>query len=72
MIGDESFPQKKLSEITRQEWIIFQWQDITAVGDAERMFIRCFRRTPNEAITALGAWDRLAEEKGEKDGKLDV
>ena len=57
----ESYEQveKNLSEITRTEWAIFKWSDITCVGADERRFMRGFRRSPDEATQALGEWDKL-------------
>ena len=53
--------QKKLSEITRSEWIAFNWVDTTEMGDTERMFERGFGRTPNEAAQAMEDWDETVE-----------
>lgn len=55
---------KKLAEITRLEWVVFQWFDITEMGDQERMMIRGHRRTPDEAAQAMEEWDITAEERG--------
>lgn len=56
--------QKKLSEITRAEWISFNWIDITEMGDEERMMLRGFRRTPDEAYQAMEEWDATADVRG--------
>lgn len=47
----------KLSEITREQWIKFQWYDATAMGDEERMLERGYERTPDEAMEAMEEWD---------------
>ena len=54
---------KKLSEITRADWIAYQWEETTSMGDNERMFQRGFRRTPDEAAQAMEEWDMTAEER---------
>lgn len=60
--------EKKLSEITRTEWVAYQWIDITEMGDQERMFLRHLGRTPDEAAQAMEEWDMTAEER-ETDGE---
>lgn len=57
--------EKKLSEITRSEWIAFNWVDITEMGDQERRFIRQFARTPDEAAQAQIDWDETEEARKE-------
>jgi hypothetical protein len=56
--------KKKLTEITRAEWIAFQWQEATGMGDDDRMFQKVARRTPDEAFQAMQEWDVTAEERG--------
>jgi len=56
---------KKLSEITRTEWIAFQWIEISEGGDAERIFKQSFRRTPDEAAQAQSDWDETEEARNE-------
>lgn len=56
--------EKKLSEITRTEWIKYQWVDITQMGDEERIMLQGFLRTPNEAYQALEEWEATAEDRG--------
>jgi hypothetical protein len=57
--------EKKLEEITRNEWIAFQWVEIppTMGDDGERVFIPRGRRTPDEAMDAMESWDVTAEER---------
>jgi hypothetical protein len=55
--------EKKLSEITRNEWIAFQWLDITEMHEPERVLLRHHRRTPDEAAQAMEEWDATAEER---------
>jgi hypothetical protein len=57
--------EKELSKITREEWIKYQWFDVTQMGDEERMMGRAFLRTPDESYTAMMEWDETAEERGE-------
>jgi hypothetical protein len=54
--------EKSLSEITRKEWIQYQWNDVTQMGDAERFMLRGFKRTPEEAFEAMNQWDCIEEE----------
>jgi hypothetical protein len=56
--------RKALSDITRKDWVAFHWQECTEMGDNDRMFLRSFRKTPDEAAQAAEDWDRTAEERG--------
>ena len=55
---------KKLSEITRTEWIKYQWVDVTQMGDPERMMQQGFLRTPDESYQAMEEWEVTAEDRG--------
>jgi hypothetical protein len=60
--------QKLLSQITRAEWVKYQWnEDIPTMGDGtpedDRLFIRGKLRTPEEAYEAKGMWDETSEER---------
>jgi hypothetical protein len=55
---------KKLSEISRSEWIAFVWIEGGQMGDEERIFACGSRRTPDEAAQAMMDWDSTAEERG--------
>jgi len=59
--------EKKLSEISRSEWIAFQWVEIVQAfgSDDERMFRDNGKRTPAEALQAADEWDQTAEERAE-------
>ena len=60
--------EKKLSEITRSEWIAFRWVEIPlTMGDDsdERTFQAEGKRTPDEAAQAAESWDMTAEERAE-------
>lgn len=54
--------EKPLSSITRFDWIKYQWQDVTQMGDEERMLIRGYGRTPDEQFNAMQEWDAVNEE----------
>lgn len=43
---------KPLSEITRSEWILYRWVEITTREDTELMYIRGDERTLDEAKAA--------------------
>lgn len=55
--------EKKLSDITRAEWICYHWLECTATEE-DRIFLQSYRRTPEEAAQAAGDWDSTAEERG--------
>lgn len=59
--------EKKLSEITRKEWIRFQWVDITQMGDQERYMLRGYKRTPDEAMEAMEQWDSVQDALSDED-----
>lgn len=56
--------EKPLSEISRTEWIKYQWTDVTQMGDTERMMTQGFLRTPDEAYQAMEEWEVTAEDRG--------
>jgi len=59
---------KPLSQITRSEWIAFNWIEIALTmgdGRTERMFDAITMRTPAEALQAADEWDQTAEERAE-------
>jgi len=56
--------EKPLSEITRTEWIKYQWTDVTQMGDPERMMLQGFLRTPDESYQAMEEWEVTAEDRG--------
>ena len=55
--------RKKLSEITRAEWIGIAWIEVSEMGDEDRIFLGDYRRTPTEAAQAREEWDSTAEER---------
>jgi len=56
--------EKKLSDITREEWIALNWMEVEAsMGDPERIFMAMGKRTPDEAAQAAEDWDTTAEER---------
>ena len=58
--------QKELSQISRSEWIAFQWIEAPrAMGDEDRTFMTDGKRTPTEAAQAAEEWDMTAEERAE-------
>lgn len=62
--------EKKLSEITRNEWIAYRWTEISCQGD-ERIFLQDDERTPDEAAQAMEDWDSTAEERGKVEEQKD-
>ena len=55
--------RKKISDITRAEWIALQWVEDSQMGDEERTFLPNGRRTPDEAAQARDDWDSTAIER---------
>lgn len=56
--------RKILSEITRNEWIVIRWVEISEMGGCEeREFVAAGMRTPDEAAAARDDWDSTAEER---------
>jgi len=55
--------EKPLSEITRKEWILYQWLETTRMGIDERCFLRGQERTPDEAMEVAEEWDFLESVK---------
>ena len=54
--------EKALSEITRREWILYEWLEVGNLGE-ERGFIMGSERTPDEALEAANEWDFLQSVK---------
>lgn len=59
--------EKALKDITRTEWIKYQWTDVTQMGDPERMMMQGFLRTPDESYQAMEEWEVTAEDRGVED-----
>ena len=56
--------KKPLSDITREQWIAFDWVEVPASFDTvERVFEADQRRTPNEACQAAMDWDSTEQER---------
>jgi hypothetical protein len=49
--------RKRLSAITRTEWIAIRWIEVTEYRDEDRMFVPEHERTPSEAMQAMREWD---------------
>lgn len=47
---------KKLEEITRAEWVLYEWIPVNEVGGFEG-YIRGVTRDPSDAIRAGRDWD---------------
>jgi hypothetical protein len=65
---------KKLSEITKKEWVKFNWIDVTEAGDQERVMLKSLQRTPEEAMGAVMQWEEteeyfIDEEEKESEGE---
>jgi hypothetical protein len=47
---------KTVSEITKADWVVYNWVEATEHQDKERVFMRTTERTPEEAHKALNEW----------------
>ncbi len=63
---------KGLSEITRKEWILYQWLENTTFGDEERHFIPIGSRTPDEAMQAAEEWDFMESVRNDEEGETET
>jgi hypothetical protein len=52
---------KRMVDITRTEWIMYKWIEVTVYGDKERKFIRGYMRAPDEVIRAGKDWDEWSK-----------
>lgn len=57
---------KTLSEITRKEWILYQWFEVEEFGNDRRLFMKGLERAPDEALDAAEDWDFLEAVKNEE------
>jgi hypothetical protein len=48
---------KYLRNITRDEYIVWDWINATAYGDTELTMLRGYPRTPDQAAKAAQDWD---------------
>lgn len=53
--------EKQLIDITRAEWIAFNWIDVTQMGDQGKVLISGRRRTPDERMQAMIDWGETEE-----------
>lgn len=58
--------EKLISKITRNDWIVYQWLEVSEIG-TERKFMRGDKRTPDEAVQAADEWDFLESINEEED-----
>jgi hypothetical protein len=58
-------PEKNLSDITRSEWVRYNWLEV-APTEEDRVFVQGYRRTPDEARQAAEDWDIMTEELTEE------
>lgn len=48
---------KRMSQLTKFEWMRYEWHDRTSMGCEEHQFQRGFERTPASALQAEAEWD---------------
>jgi hypothetical protein len=48
---------RPITEITKDEYIAYEWIEVTSLTDLFRMFVRGRERTPEEALQASKEWD---------------
>lgn len=49
--------EKTLDKITRNEWIAYSWENVTASGEEMVRLLRGRFRTPDEGALAAREWD---------------
>jgi hypothetical protein len=54
---------KKLSEITRKEWIAYEWIKVTGFQE-QPVYTRGLKRTAKDAAKAAADWDRMNAKTG--------
>ena len=53
---------RKMSDITREEWIDFAWVECTSLGDSERMYVRGLVSPPLERAKKIKLYEYIARE----------
>jgi hypothetical protein len=51
----------RLIDITRPEWIFYNWIEVTAYGDSESLYIKGTMRNPAGCEQAAKDWDIWAK-----------
>ena len=59
--------EKKLSEFTLKDWVVYRWDEAGGMGDEDRVFLRGQKRTPGEAMNAAQEWEVLEAIKNEQE-----
>lgn len=54
---------KTLSEMAEQDWVLYNWTEVTRIEDLKRQFLRGRERAPDEAFQAKMEWQVWMEEK---------
>lgn len=50
---------RKFAELTRPEWILYRWQEVTETQDTEPRFLRGIYRNPDDAQNAANNFDLM-------------
>jgi hypothetical protein len=58
---------RSLLSITNEEWIYWQWTEMTTLSDPERIFVRGRRRTPAEMAEEIRNIELIAKYKMDKE-----
>jgi len=53
--------QKQLSDISRDEWAIWEWINITTPADDQPIYVRGEKRTPDKVKLYAAYWDAWRE-----------
>ena len=61
--------EKKLTEITRKEWVSIRWIEVTKMG-YDRTFVASGFRTPDEAAQAMQDWDTTIKVRETQKGTI--
>jgi len=52
---------KLLSELTRADWLKYNWYDATVLDGLGRKFIRGNERSPSEVLQAAAEWEAFSQ-----------
>jgi hypothetical protein len=52
---------KRLSDITREEWVKWYWINVTGPTDIEPVFVQGAERTQDAIARAMAEWDSWRE-----------
>ena len=60
---------RKMSDITREEWIDFDWVEYTSLGDSERMYVRSLMSPPLERAKKIKLYEYIDRENKRREAE---